>query len=235
VSIELPNYTIQTKVKKPHKLKKFIIPFLIIVSLITGYIASGVYANTTIKSLRMRNDVLETANSKNLDKIVQLETQISILTTEKKVKQQAIIEIQNDYKNLINSQDNLKSEINFYERLLSPNASNKGLRVFELSVNEKIDANYNLKMILVQKIERANIISGKLEIFVVGRQNNKTKSLLISKEKDSNYKFKYFHNLSLDFSLPEGFNAQQLVVKLFPKTKKAKTIEHTVVWQSIIK
>jgi hypothetical protein len=235
VSIELPNYTIQTESERPNKFKKFILPLSIIISLLVGYFASGVYSNTTIKSLRMRNDVLETVNSKNLDKIVQLETQLSMLKTEKKVKQQAVIELQNDYKELINSQDNLKSEISFYERLLSPNTGNKGLRIFELSVNNKNDLSYHLKMILVQKIERAKIISGKLEIFVVGKQNNKTKSLLISKEKDSSYKFKYFHNFSLNFSLPEGFNAQQLVVKLFPKGKKAKTIEHTVVWQSIIK
>lgn len=234
MSIKLPNYTIQKKIEKPNKFKKFILPFLILISIILGYFVSGVYANTSIKSLRMRNDVLETVNSKNLDKIVQLETQLSMLVTEKKVKQQAIIELQNDYKKTINNQDSLKSEIRFYERLLSPDATNKGLRVFELSVNKKTNSKYNLKMILVQKIERAKIISGKLEIFVVGKQNNKAKSILISNEKDSAYKFKYFHNLSLNFSLPEGFNAQQLVVKLFPKTKRAKTIEHTVVWKSII-
>ena len=234
MSIELPKYTIQTEVKNNGNLIKVLLPVLILLSLVIGYFGSGLYANNTINSLRERNDVLENINTNNQDKIVQLDTEISLLKTEKKVKQEAIVQVQNDYKNLIENQNHLKSEIDFYERLLSPNAENKGLRVFEATARKHAGDLFNVKVILVQKLERAKEISGKFQIKLAGHVNNLPKLVQISDSDASGFKFKYFHNISLDFSMPEGFKVEQLVVKLFPKSKKAKNIEYTIDWHTII-
>jgi len=234
VSIELPKYTIQTEIKKNGNLKKTLLPVLILLSLTVGYFGSGLYANNAINTLGERNDVLENINTNYQDKIVQLDTEISLLKTEKKIKQVAIVQIQNDYKKLIESQNHLTSQISFYERLLSPNAENKGLRVFEATARKHAGNLFNVKVILVQKLERAKEISGKFQIMLAGHVNNRPKTVQISDSDDSSFKFKYFHNISLDFSIPEGFKVEQLVVKLFPKNKKAKTIEYTIDWHSII-
>jgi len=234
VSIELPKYTIQVEVEKSSNLKKVLPPVLILLGLAIGYFGSGLYANNTINTLRERNDVLESININNQDKIVQLDTEISLLKTEKKIKQEAVVQVQNDYKNLIQNQSQLKSEISFYERLLSPNAENKGLRVFDATAKILTSDLFNVKVILVQKLERAKEISGKFQVMLAGHANNLPKTVQISDSDDSSFKFKYFHNISLDFSIPEGFKAEQLVVKLFPKNKKAKTIEYTINWHSII-
>ncbi|MBL4661222.1 MAG: hypothetical protein JKY19_12765 [Alcanivoracaceae bacterium] len=234
MSIELPKYTIQAEIKNNGNLKKILLPVLILFSLAIGYFGSGLYANNTIHTLRERNDVLESINTKNLDKIAQLDTEISLLSTEKKIKQEAIVQVQNDYKNLIENQNHLKSEINFYERLLSPNIKNKGLRVFEATARRQAGDLFNVKVILVQKLERAKEISGTFQIMLSGHINTQPKTVQISNNDDSSYKFKYFHNISLGFSMPEGFKVEQLVVKLFPKSKKAKNIEYTIDWHTII-
>ncbi|MBL4772362.1 MAG: hypothetical protein JKX98_01765 [Alcanivoracaceae bacterium] len=234
MSIELPNYTIQTNADSPHILKKVMLPLFIFISLLTGYFFSNTYTDSTIKTLRVRNDVLENLNNQNLDKITQQKTELSFLKTEKKIKQEAIIKVQNGYKDLIKRENRLKSEINFYKRLLSPSTENKGLRVFEAKIKIHSHKSLSLKVVLVQKLERAKEISGKFEILVLGKENSKSKTIQLNDNDDSNFKFKYFHNISFGFSLPEGFIAEQLVVKLYPTNKKAKTVEYTVDWQSII-
>lgn len=234
MSIKLPKYTIQTEENKPKKFIKIFLPLSLIVGLLVGYFASGMYANKTIKTLKERNSVLEEINSKNQDLISQQNSDLSILKTEQKVKQQGVLLLQADYKASIDAQESLKAEIKFYERLLSPNAENKGLRVFETNLREMSSLSYTLKAILVQKIERARNIAGRYNIQLIGKQNGQVKTVQLNNNNDSKFDFKYFYTISLSFSLPEGFKPEQLVVELLPKNKKAKTVKHTVDWQQLI-
>ncbi len=234
MSIELPKYTLQTNENKPKKLVRVLLPLSLLLGLITGYLASNLYANQTIKTLKQRNGVLEDINSKNQDVISQQNNELSILKTEQKVKQQGVLLLQDDYKSSIYTQESLKAEIRFYERLLSPDTKNKGLRVFETSLQEKSNLSYALKVILVQKIERARNIAGRYNIQLIGKQNKQVKTLQLSSNIDSKFDFKYFYTVSLSFSLPEGFKPEQLVVELLPKNKKAKTVMYTVDWQQLI-
>lgn len=212
---------------------KALLPLSLVSGLMIGYFGSGMYANQTIKTLKERNSVLEENNSKNQDVISQQNSDLSILRTEQKVKQQGVVMLQEDYKASIDSQESLKAEINFYERLLSPDAQNKGLRVFETSIQEKRDDSYALKVILVQKIEKARVITGSYNIQLVGKENGLAKILQLSSNNDSKFDFKYFYTVSLRFSMPEGFKPEQLVVELLPKNKKTKTVRHTVDWQQL--
>ena len=209
-------------------------PLLLTVGLVIGYFTSGLYANQTIETLKEMNSVLEDINSKNQDLISQQNSDLSILRTEQKVKQQGIFLLQADYRASIDTQESLKAEINFYERLLSPDAKNKGLRVFEANLQEKSDHSFALKVILVQKIERARNIAGSYNVQLIGKQNGQSKILQLNNKNDSKFDFKYFYTVSLSFSLPEGFKPEQLVVELLPKNKKAKTVKHTIDWQQLI-
>jgi hypothetical protein len=234
VSIELPKYTISTEQEKHSKGNRLLMPVFVIICLLVGYFTGGFYTKKRVDTLQQRNSVLEEINTKNQDKLVQLQTEISQLKTEQKVKREAALQMQNEFKIIIDKQKDLESQVSFYERLLSPNIKNKGLRVFESQVKKKNENNYKLRIILVQKLERAREINGRYQIEVVGIKAGTKSTIEIKAKNDSKYKFKYFENISLDFSLAIGFKADQLVVKLFPSGKKSKTIEYKVDWQSII-
>ena len=235
MSIELPKYSIQAEESKPHIIKKFLLPFIAVISALAGYYGGGLYLKKSNDSLRIRNVVLEDLNYENQDSLAQLSSEISILKTERKVKQQALILLQKDYKDSISKQTELKSEITFYEKLLSPDAQNKGLRIFSSEIHSRDNNYYELKVIVVQKLERAKEIAGTFKISLEGRENNQVKSLDLSANTDTKYKFRYFHNITLGFSIPEGFKPEQLVVNLFPQNKKAKTVNYAVEWLDIIK
>lgn len=232
MGIKLPQYTIEEYKKQPSFLLKMVTPIFVIVSFFAGYFINAYLSEHSVSTLSERNITLEENISKKDDKITQLETQIQHLITEQQVKQEALIKLQMDYKAAINEHNSLKSDINFYERLLSPNEENKGLRVFESSITAISQDSYRYKLTLVQKLERANIVSGKVEIMLNGTKDGKSESINVTENQDSGFSFKYFNHLNFTISLPSGFNAQELVVKLFPQ--KSKTVEYKVDWNTLI-
>lgn len=230
MSIELPKYTIQETSNHPRKKVKTMLFILFLSSFIAGAVFNAFVSGNTNTNLRTRNTVLEDDNTKNEDRITQQASEISLLKTEQTIKQQAVIALQRDYKGLLTQNSELESEIKFYEKLLSPNIKNKGLRVFAAKLYQQNEGAYTLKFSIVQKIAKAREVAGKYKVSVVGKQQGKTKTILVSNASDSSYKFKYFQNISLDFLVPNGFKAEQLVVNLLPKTKKAKTVEYKTDW-----
>lgn len=232
MGIHLPKYTIQEHIKQPSIWRKLIFPFAIIFSLALGYFANQYFSKVSLQTLKQQNISLEEINSNNNDTIAQMQTHIQQLETNKQIKQEALLELQQSYKESIDFQNQLKSEINFYERLLSPNAENKGLRVFETALTHSDDNNYNLKITLVQKLEKAKVISGKISITVIGLSQNKTQTIHLTESDKPQYEFKYFENITFKFSLPDSFKPQQLVVKLNPKS--GKSVDYSIDWISLI-
>ena len=234
MSIELPKYVIREKGSAPPR-SKLVVVISVLIGLVAGYVFNEFYSNRTLETLRTQNNVLEDNSGLYLDNIAQLESKQSLLETELKIKKQAVIELQGDYKLRLDELNQLKQDIQFYERLLSPNTKNRGLRVFEARIVEKPQAQKELALVFVNKIARASEVYGKYSIHVTGTQGNKQQTINLLKDKTNKYRFRYFHKVSFDFSLPDGFKPEQLVVKLFPKTKKAKTIEYKASWHSLTK
>ncbi len=234
MGIEIPKYVIQEKgMTQPRS--KLVIIISVLIALVVGFVFNELYSNRKLATLRTQNEVLEENNRAYLNKVSELESKKSLLETELKIKQQAVVALQSDYKLRLDELNQLKQDIQFYERLLSPNLKNKGLRVFEATIVERSQAQKNISIIFVNKIARANEVYGKYSLHVTGTQNGRQQSINLLEGETNKYRFKYFHKVSFDFSLPDSFKPEQLVVKLFPKIKKAKTIEYKAPWHSLIK
>ncbi len=158
---------------------------------------------------------------------------ISLLQTEVNVKQQAIKELQRDIG--IMSQDNaaLKAEVVFYENLLSHKDGIKKLRVFEVHA-ETINDWIQLKIVLAQKLEKAQLVKGKLKLKLKGIQGEEgqTINLIERFELENNFEFKYFQIKKYTISLPKGFNPTLLLVELQSKNKTVVTEQFQ--WNDII-
>ena len=234
MSIEIPKYSVQESIEEPSLIKKTLPILLFFCGLLFGYLGYKYITQNSLDSIIERNGLLEESKQIDQQKIEGLEVELSQLKAENQIKNEAIGQLQIDYKAQIDIQNGLESEINFYQQLLSPSAENKGLRVFESKIGDLGNLNYSLDLTLVQKIQKAKVISGSFEINVIGKQENNKKSIAIHIKDESKYEFKYFQKISLGFSVPKGFKAEQLVVKLFPQNKKSKLIEHSVSWTSLI-
>ncbi len=231
MSIDFPKYSIQEVSGTNKKFTNKVFFSSVVISFALGLLISNVYSKHNNTTLQKRNVFLEDSSRKNSIVITQLKAEKNILETDQKIKKQAVLHLQQEYKNLLNDTNNLKAEVAFYEKLLSPNKIKKGLRIFSTQIEIQEENNFVIKFTLVQKIEKAQEISGKFTVHIEGTQDGQPKKLQANINKESNYKFKYYQNISLNYLLPKGFNAEQLVVKLFPKNKKAKPVEFSKKWQ----
>lgn len=232
VTVRIPQYVIEDVNRKNWKAKVFAAFAILIVGMVIGYFSSNIYVKQSITNLQQQNEFLDKKNQEQHSEIQTLKTDYSLLQTEIKVKNAAVNQIQAEFKDQIQKQNNYKSEINFYKQLLNPAPENKGLRVFQARL-ESDGNSFKVSLALAQKIERANIVSGKYSIEIKGTKQGEEVSFEPEIE-DTNYKFKYFQNVSFRFSLPEGFQAESLNVKLNPSTKRSKTVQQSYTWRELL-
>ena len=232
MTVRIPKYVIEDVKKKSWKSASLIAIIILALGIVAGYFGSNVYVKQSMAKLQQQNEFLDKKNQEQLLEIQTLKIKLTQIQTEIKVKNEAVSQIQDEFKEQVQIQNNYKSEINFYKQLLNPKPDNKGLRVYQSRLKLDDDT-YELSLALAQKIERANTVSGKFSIEVKGIKEGKEASFE-PEIKNPNYKFKYFQNVSLRFSLPDGFKAQSLNVKLDPSTKRSKTVQQSYPWDQLL-
>ena len=213
------------------KNRAVILSVAVVIGFLLGFYFSNVYVKQSLNNLQQQNEVLDQTNTDLYAQNEEFKSRITLLETEVKVKKEATKRLQKQYQELLTQQNEIQSEIDFYENLLNPNQSGKDLRVFnaELANDKK-----SINLTLAQKIERAKEISGRIDVQIEGKLDEKQETIKIS-DADLSYKFKYFQNISFEFSLPEGFQAQKLNVELIPSRNKRKKTIQTFSWDALSK
>ncbi len=160
---------------------------------------------------------------------------ISLLNTEAKIRQQAIIELQKSITDLSQENAVLKADLAFYANLLSHKDEIKKLRVFEISAEPKLGM-VELKVVLAQKLEKARLVAGTLQLELKGIRDDKGESIDLVEQFELNnaFEFKYFQIKKFTISLPKGFNPTTLLVELKSSNKKEKVISELFQWSEII-
>ncbi|WP_223788135.1 DUF6776 family protein [Marinicella meishanensis] len=159
---------------------------------------------------------------------------ISLLNTEAKIKQQAILELQQNLQDQAQENARLKAELAFYENLLSHKDGIRKLRVFEIAASQQGDL-IDLKLVLAQKLEKAQMVSGTLDMQLTGIQDEVGQSIDLVEQfqLDEAFEFKYFQIKKYTISLPKGFNPTTLLVELKPKQKKQDVVSELFQWSEI--
>lgn len=131
----------------------------------------------------------------------------------------------------------LQEDISFYKGLMSPTANKRGLTIGSLNVlATDISRRYQYKLVLQQLATRHQLLTGYLNVNVVGRQNGVqvTKPLKDLNDKLSNenikLRFKYFQNFAGEMQLPEGFEPIRIELSAKSTGKNAVTVEEKFGW-----
>lgn len=173
------------------------------------------------------NQQLTAENEANKKTISQLKTAV-------KIKEEAIKELQQNITRLNQDNDALKADVVFYENLLSHKDGIKKLRVFEVEAHAMDDL-VELKVVLAQKLQRAQVVKGRLRLKLKGVQDaeGKTLDLIELFELDNDFEFKYFEIKKYAISLPKGFIPTLLLVELQSKNKMV--VSEQFQWADIIR
>jgi len=233
VDVKTPKYVIKQAEEKPSFIKQHWIGFSLLgVALLTFLV--GRYSHfDVLQAFKGQKQTWSEVNQQlNITNEANKKT-ISLLKTEANVKQQAIIELQRNISVMSEENAVLKADVAFYENLLSHKDNIKKLRVFEVQ-GEWVDDWVQLKVVLAQKLEKAQLVKGQIKLSLKGIQDEagETINLVERFELENNFEFKYFQIKKYAISLPKGFNPTLLLVELQSKNKTVVTEE--IQWSDII-
>jgi len=133
---------------------------------------------------------------------------------------------------------NLQADLAFYRRLGGANGSQAPLAVHYLELQSTQSARvYRIIFTLTQNLRWASVISGQVELGVDGIQNgvamHLTEVQLLAESTDPlKFQFKYFQQLERLITLPEGFEASRLTIRL-KSSGLSTAVEQSMEWQSL--
>ena len=190
---------------------------------------------------QQRYQRLQADYSEEETKWQQAQAQLSLLQTENRVQHEALQELQASLHEQAKTLNERQKDLAFYQRLLSPAVSGKGLRVFEAQARPVAENRWRLSLVLVQRIERARSTEGEMNVLLKGRKNGKevtqAVTLMVNRDGDhkafKHFKFKYFLPVTGILTVPLGLQPEEIIFRLKPKGKKAKMVESRFDWQDI--
>lgn len=132
----------------------------------------------------------------------------------------------------------LRADLAFYRRLGGANGSQAALAVHYLELQATHSPRvYRIIFTLTQNLRWAAVISGQIHLGVDGivngvAQHLTEEKLLADSEEPLSFRFKYFQQLERLITLPEGFEANRLSIRL--KSRSLRTaVEQSMEWQSL--
>ncbi len=230
-----PKFFIKTQYDKPHSFirRHWLWATLILMAIAAYFI--GRYSNIDVlNAFRGQKQTWSDINQSLSQESQQQKKTISLLTTELKIKDNALLELNNSLNQLNQEKNQLKADVAFYENLLSHKDTISTLRVFEASA-QPIDDYIVLKLVLAQKLEKALTKTGTLTLTLTGIENDKAKSLDLIKQfaLDDTFAFKYFQIKNYAITLPEGFIPTSLLVELHSKDNRPTKVTERIAWQDV--
>lgn len=132
----------------------------------------------------------------------------------------------------------LKADLAFYRQLGGANGSQAPLAVHHMELQQtRSPWVYRLVFTLTQNLRWASAISGRVQLSVDGIHNGVAahlgdNQLLAETAEPLNFQFKYFQRFERLITLPEGFDASRLTIRL--KSGSLRTpVEQSMDWQDL--
>lgn len=186
---------------------------LVMVAFLAGLLSYHFFIPPTEVKL-LRND----AKSQRLQG--QLQEQAQLLASrnlELSLAREANEQMQQLFNKQHKKQQELERELAFYRSIMAPERNADGVAIHGLELTPlAAPGQYRLKLVLTQLQKRKQALKGRSEILLIGMQEGKQVELNLAKLVDTKlaFNFKYFQVLETDFTLPEGFELQQMNVKV---------------------
>lgn len=167
----------------------------------------------------------------------QLRQQVANLTLSSEVDRQANNSVRNEVIELREQIASLEADISFYRGLMAPGDDAKGLKLGEVQLVARAEpGHYNYKIVVQQLATQHSVISGELNITLVGRRGGELERLGLYQVSDAvdsediKLRFKYFQNVEGELILPEGFTPERIELVARSTGKNAAEANKTFNW-----
>ncbi len=190
-----------------------------------------IYANYEVTALRQ--DLQQSFDLFEAEK-----ARATVAETEVDVVRRANAILRNSERHRQDEIANLQADLAFYRRLGGANGSQAPLAVHYLELQTtKSPRVYRIIFTLTQNLRWAAVISGQIHLGIDGIHNGVAqhlteKQLLAESAEPLRFQFKYFQQLERLITLPEGFEASQLTIRLKSGSLRS-AVEQSMEWSSL--
>ncbi|WP_395377808.1 DUF6776 family protein [Marinicella sp. W31] len=233
MAIKIPQYIIREAPTEQSFVRRYWLLITLLVLIPISFVGGLMMGNGLLSDWVGSANSLQNLNQQLENENQQLLSRNSLLDTEAKVKQQAILELQESYNTLLVQNSELQSEVNFFQNLLVSNNNAKGLRIFDIDWTQINPGQYILTLTLAQKLQKAQPIEGDLKLIVKGQLQTGEQTAAKEVVVNEKFAFKYYQMIRQTFNFEEGFYPLEVLVELTTDEKKPRSLSQTYQWLEI--
>lgn len=128
----------------------------------------------------------------------------------------------------------LKKVVAFYRSIMEPEKGKLGLSIRDPELEVMSGGRVRLKWMLTQVSKKQPLISGKVEVRLLGAGGQEQTALslkdLVGDALDSQFKFRYFQKYSVDFEVPDDLSIRQIEIIAQTEGKKVQKASRIIDW-----
>ena len=196
---------------------------------VAGFDASD--ANQVIDSLQMEIETLQADLAESQRQTAMLERNSKIEDDTSGQLKKTLTEAQNEVLEL-------KKELAFYKSIVAPEQGKPSLVVQTIQLKKDVAGDYDYKIMVSQQGRNDRFARGTMEVNIEGTNQGAKQVLALTDisedaSKPINFGLKYFQNFTGKLTLPEGFVAESMRVKLKPRSKTLDSVDEKFPWDDL--
>lgn len=191
------------------------------------YDAGKLRGAAELESLRDEHARLLKQHELVADTNSELLEQVAILERSSQIDRQAAEKVQNELGALQEVLHAARDEIEFYRGIVSHSDGKSGLRIQRFALNAGTQpGKFNYDLVLMQLKNNERYVSGQVGGKIIGRLEGETRELDMAAvagngAEQLDFRFRYFQRLTGEIALPDGFQAQEVVLSIKTTGKNA--------------
>lgn len=132
----------------------------------------------------------------------------------------------------------LKKELAFYKSIVAPEQSKPSIVIQTIQLKKDVAGDYDYKIMVSQQGRNDRFARGTIEVTIEGTNQGATQVLALNDVSDDagkpmNFGLKYFQNFTGKLTLPQGFEAESMRVKVKPRSKTLDSVDEKFPWDDL--
>ena len=188
-------------------------------------------ANQVIDSLQMEIETLQAD-------LAESQRQTAMLERNSKIEDDTTGQLKKTLTEAQNEVLELKKELAFYKSIVAPEQGKPTLVVQTIQMKKDDAGDYDYKIMVSQQGRNDRFARGTMEVNIEGTNQGAKQVLALTDisedaSKPMNFGLKYFQDFTGKLTLPEGFVAESMRVKLKPRSKTLDSVDEKFPWDDL--
>ena len=132
----------------------------------------------------------------------------------------------------------LKKELAFYKSIVAPEQSKPSIVIQTIQLKKGPSGDYDYKIMISQQGRNDRFARGTVDVSIEGNNQGAEQVIALGDVSDDvkkpmKFGMKYFQNFTGKLSLPQGFTAESMRVKLKPSSKTLDSVDEVFPWDDL--